>query len=117
MAIGVSYEDFWHGEPDIVQFTIETERIRQRNAAIRSDMLAWNTGRYVMIGFGDVLSRAFSKGNTPSAYPEEPILALELDEKLAEQKRERDLRKQRDGFLALAAAMMPQNPVGADAGT
>jgi len=114
MAIGVSYEDFWHGEPELVEFAIETERIRQRNEAIRSDMLAWNTGRYVMIGFGDVLTRAFSKGNTPSAYPEEPLLGVALDETLAEQKRERDLIKQRDGFLALAAAM---KPVGADAGT
>ena len=112
MAIGVSYEAFWHGEPAIVGYAIETEKLRQKNIAILSDVAAWNTGRYVMVAVGVVLSQAFDR-NSQATYPSEPLLATELDDQLKEQKRERDLRKQRDGFLALAAALSLQNSNGA----
>jgi hypothetical protein len=112
MAIGVSYHDFWYEDPSLVRFGIETHEILQRNRAINDDMLAWNAGRYVMLGVGVVLSQAFSKNST-AKYPSEPVLAVELDEKLAERKRERELIKQRDDFLALAAAQWAaKNPTG-----
>jgi hypothetical protein len=115
MAIGVSYDDFWHGAPEIVRFAIESNEARQKNAAIMNDVLAWNTGRYVMAGVGVVLSQAFSK-SSQAKYPSEPLLALELDEKLAEQKRERELIQQRDSFLAVAAALARKHPTGENAG-
>ena len=108
MAIGVSYEEFWHGEPAIVGYAIETEKLRQKNTAILSDVAAWNTGLYVMIAVGVVLSQAFDR-NSQAAYPSEPLLATELDERLKKDKYERDLRKQRDDFLAIAAALSLQN--------
>jgi hypothetical protein len=114
MAIGVSYDDFWHGEPQIVRYAIESNEALQRQQAILSDIAAWNTGRYVMLGVGVVLSQAFSK-NSQSKYPSEPVLAYELDAKLAEQKRERELTRQRDSFLAVAAALARQHPTGENA--
>jgi hypothetical protein len=104
MAIGVSYSDFWHGDPEIARFAIECNEITQRDRAIHDDMLAWNMGRYVMLGTGVVLSQAFSKGSS-AKYPNEPVLASELDERLAKQKREREIHKAHADFLALAAAM------------
>jgi hypothetical protein len=114
MSIGVTYDQFWHGEPEIVRFAIETAELQQKNDAIRSDVLAWNTGRYVMAGVGVVLSQAFSK-NSQAEYPTEPLLALELNEQLAEQKRERELMQQHNAFLAVAAMLDMQNQTGADA--
>lgn len=109
MVIGVSYEDFWHGDPDIVGFAIEAERLRQRNKAVSDDFVAWNTGRYVMVGVGVVLSQAFSKGSSAS-YPSEPILATELDEKLAEQKREREVVNAHTNFLLIAKRLSQKGP-------
>lgn len=114
MAIGVSYDDFWHGTPEIVRYAIEVAEIQQKNDAIRSDVLAWNTGRYVMLGVGVVLDQAFSKNST-AEYPHEPLLALELNEQLAEQKRERELMQQYNAFLAVAAMLDVQNQTGTDA--
>lgn len=108
MSIGVSYDDFWHGDPELVAFAIEATEIRQKNDIIAQDLLAWNTGRYVLAAFGTVLSQAFSKNST-AEYPREPVMAAELDERLAEQKRERELIRQRDSFLAVAAALAQRN--------
>lgn len=102
LALGtVTYEDFWHGEPAIVRYAIEADEVRQRNRVIAQDMVAWNTGRYVMMGVGVVLSQAFSKSSS-AKYPSEPLIGPELDEKLAEQKRERELRAMHAAFLARA---------------
>lgn len=107
MAIGVSYDDFWYGDPEILTYAIETETVRQKNQAIRDDTLAWNTGRYVMIAVGVVLSQVFSK-NSQAAYPGEPMLAIQLDKELAERKREQELRQMEASFVALARAMEAQ---------
>jgi hypothetical protein len=104
LAIGVSYDDFWHGDPAIVRFAIEAYQEKQRDRMMHDDFVAWNAGRYVMMAVGVVLSQAFSK-NSSAKYPSEPLIATELDEKLAEQKRERQLKQQHDSFLALAQAM------------
>lgn len=104
LAIGVSYDDFWHGDPEIVRFAIEAYEITQRNRTMHDDLVAWNIGRYVMLATGVVLSQAFSK-HSNARYPSEPIIATEMDERLAEQKRERELKRQHDEFIALAAAM------------
>jgi len=108
MAIGVSYDDFWYGDPRLVEFAIASHEIVQKNKLISDDLLAWNVGRYVMFGVGVVLSQAFSKNST-TKYPSEPMLATELDEKLAAQKRERELRKQHADFLAVVAALSAAN--------
>jgi hypothetical protein len=114
MSIGVTFDEFWHGDPEIVRFAIEMDTIRQRNESILSDVAAWNTGRYVMLAVSTVFSHAFSKSST-AKYPAEPIIAYELDEQLKEQKRERDLRKMHAEFLAVAAALPLRKPTGADA--
>lgn len=116
MAIGVSYDDFWHGDPALVRYAIETRQITERHRVISDDMLAWNTGRYVLMAVGVVLSQAFNK-NSQAKYPHEPLIGPELDEELVKAKRERELIASRDGFVALAAAMYAaqhkgESPVG-----
>ena len=104
MAIGVSYDEFWHGDAEIVRYAIERYDIEQRNRMIRDDLNAWNAGRYVMLGVGVVLSQAFSK-NSQAKYPHEPLIGAELDDRIAEQKHEQKLRKAQADFLAVAAAL------------
>lgn len=108
MSIGVTYDEFWHGDPELVKFAIAREEIDQRNRAIRDDVNAWNAGRYVMLAVGTVLSQAFAKNST-AKYPPEPMLGPELDEAIAEQKRERELRQMQADFLAYAKALEARN--------
>ena len=98
LSIGVSYDDFWHGNPEIVDYQIEVEKIRGKNEAILNDTLAWSVGKYVHYAVGALLDEH-------NHYPEEPQLALALDEELANKKREREIEKQRLGFLAVAHAL------------
>jgi hypothetical protein len=112
LTIGVTYDEFWHGDPEIVKFAIASNTIKQRNDAIQNDVQAWNTGRYVMLAVSAVLSHAFSKSSS-AKYPSEPIIAYELDEQLKAQKKERELRKMHADFLAVAAALSLQKPTGA----
>ena len=109
MAVGVTYDEFWHGDPEIVSYAIEVAGVRQKNEVIASDTLAWNTGRYVMLAVGVVLSQAFSKSSS-AKYPTEPMVAYEIDEELKAQKRERDLRKSHADFLAVAARLSGKTP-------
>lgn len=104
MAIGVTYDEFWHGEANIVDYAIKTEKIRARRKLIEDDLNSWNTGRYVLLAVGVVMSQAFSK-NSKAEYPAEPIIGTEIDERLAAQKRERELQKAHADFLAVAAAL------------
>lgn len=117
MAIGVSYEDFWHGEPEIVTWAIKRYEITAKNDCILQDTLAWNIGRYTMMGVGVLLS-GLSKGGPKPEYPSEPLVAAELDEQLRQQKQERELQKRYQDFLAVAAAMkkrtVPSTPQGAE---
>lgn len=111
LAIGVTYDEFWHGAAEITRYAIEAYEVRERNRIVGDDLLAWNTGRYVMFAVGVVLSQVFSKSSN-AKYPSEPMIATELDEKLAEQKRERELQKAHADFLAFAAAFEKQQGLG-----
>lgn len=111
MAIGVTYEEFWYGDPEIVEYAIEVESIRGKREAIAADLNAWNTGRYVMLAVGTVLSQAFSNRSS-AKYPPEPLLGPELDEALATSKRERELQQQHDRFVAMAKALSGSKTTG-----
>lgn len=111
LAIGVTYDEFWHREAEVTRYAIEAFQVSERNRVIAEDTMAWNAGRYVMIAVGTIMSQAFSKGSR-AEYPTEPMIATELDEKLAEQKRERELRRAHADFLAFAAAMQRQQGLG-----
>lgn len=93
-------------------YAIEAETIKQRNRIVAEDLMAWNSGRYVMLAVGVVLSQAFSRSSN-AKYPTEPIIGPELDEKLAEQRREREMRRMHADFLARAAANKRDQGAGA----
>lgn len=78
MAIGMSSEEFWHGEPDAVKAYREAHEIRNE---IRNQEL-WMQGLYNYRAFSSVIEGlAFGlsqgKGNKPSKYPEQPFAISE----------------------------------------
>ena len=115
MAIGVTYDEFWYGDPRLVGFTIEAAKLKNKSDAMLQDTTAWNQGRYHQIALSTVLSHAFSNSST-AKYPQEPILVAELDERLAKKRQERELKRAHDNFLAvaqmLAARKAAQAPNG-----
>ena len=78
MAFGMSYDEYWHGEPIRARYYREKHKveIEQRNQEL------WLQGLYIYNAFAVVLSNSFSK-NSHQKYIEKPI---ELFPKTEEQK-------------------------------
>ena len=90
LLYGMTWEQYWNGDPWMVVQYAETHRLRvqQRNEEL------WLQGLYMHDAFAVVLSNAFAaKGSTPKKYLEKPldILPKTEEEKAAEE--ERELRK------------------------
>ena len=110
LVIGFDYYEFWYGDPQQVDYFIKAHSIKAKNEAIKEDTLAWNIGRYVMLGTGVVMSQAFSNSSN-AKYPNEPQLAVQLDEQLAERKRQAEVQQAVQGFLALSKAMAERDGI------
>lgn len=108
LSIDFDYYEFWYGDPKQVDYFIKAHSIKAKSKAIEDDNLAWSIGRYVMIGTSVVMSQAFSNSSN-AKYPKEPQLAIQLDEELAQRRREEEVVEVVAGFLALAKAMADSN--------
>jgi len=87
LAIGMSYELYWYGSPNIVKAYHKAHEIRnqQRNQEM------WFQGLYNYRAFGSVaanLAYSFSggKGKKPEGYFDEPIPLTEEDKQRATNK-------------------------------
>lgn len=75
LSLGMSWELFWHGDPEAVRFYREKDALETR----RADSLAWLQGRYVY----DAMLRAappfqtFSKSHRAHPYIEAPYRELQ----------------------------------------
>lgn len=94
LAIGMSYELFWFGEPRLVKEYREAHELRN----IQKNQEFWVQGVYVFRAFKSVME-AFSygmsggKGSKPSEYPNEPIPFTEAEQKAAtERNKQRTLK-------------------------
>lgn len=84
LAIGMPYELFWNGDPQLVNVYREahSQRMQLRNQEM------WAQGLYNFKAFKsniEALSYGMSggKGSKPSAYPEEPLPFTEAEQKAA----------------------------------
>ena len=68
LSIGMSADEFWHGEPWLVQAYYKAHKLRneQRNQEL------WMQGLYIYNAFGAVLTTALSK-NHKEKYIDKPI--------------------------------------------
>lgn len=87
----MSYELYWHGDPEAVRPYREADRLSMR----RADRLAWVQGRYVYDAMGAMapLFRTFSKRGARK-YVEKPYMEL-ADDEARQQTREQQLENGR----------------------
>jgi len=102
--MGFNYTAFWHGEPAEVDYFIEATKIKTKNNAMNDDILAWNTGKYVMYALCASIYPMIDK-HANMKYPQEPELVLKLDEELAQKKRDAEILKMEQDFLAVSRAL------------
>lgn len=94
LAIGMSYELFWFGEPMLAKVYREAHELR----SAQTNQELWMQGYYNLQAFRSVieaLSYGLSggKGSKPSEYPREPIPITEYEQKQAtERNKQRTLQ-------------------------
>lgn len=110
ISLGMSYEQFWEGDPTITKDYLEAYRIKEKREAEKSKWMMWEQGLYVYEAICDVapILRAFSKATKPLPYPEKPHgLDTTLEDKgkeLEEKKKELDMYRQQVFFTNWANA-------------
>lgn len=85
MAIGMTYEQYWYGDPLMVRAFYKADRLRRE----RMDEEAWIHGLYVMNAISATVGNAFKKkGEQPDEYPKEPVTVTKRrEEEQARKKR------------------------------
>lgn len=100
LALGMSYEDYWHGDPYLVLDYIEAENLRRK----RQDEIAWLQGLYFYEALccASPLIRAFcTKGTKALPYSEKPHSHMIDDEKeKCETEEEREQREEQEALQA-----------------
>ena len=102
MAMGMSYEQYWYGDPQMVQAYYRAEKLRQKKA----DEQAWWLGVYVQKALLSTVGNAFlDRGETPYEYPDVPLLQ-EKDRERDEAKRQREEERERLKLVAYLNQVM-----------
>ena len=94
MAIGMTYEQYWYGDPLMVRAFYKADKIRQE----REDYSAWTQGMYVLSALNASVGNMFRKGGQPVKYPTEPFSVTEKKER----RRQAELNEEQDKLLAQA---------------
>ena len=86
MAIGMTYEQYWYGDPLMVRDYYKADKLRRE----RIDEQAWLSGLYIVKALDAVVGNMFREsGQSPAEYPSDPLTVLIKKEKEAE-KSEKD---------------------------
>ena len=77
LSVGMTPQDFWHGDPELVRIYRSADELRVR----RADSIAWLQGMYVYEAICDVapILRPLSKARKPMEYAKKPYLRLAYD--------------------------------------
>lgn len=100
MSIGMSYDEFWYGEPDRVRYYREAERLRQKNR----DYDLWLQGRYfydALCAVSPILHAFAANGTQAEEYLKEPYPRTRKD---LEELQERKMRENAENFRAFVNA-------------
>lgn len=104
--IGMSYSDYWLGEPEMLYFYAFRYKQTYDNRAQEQDTLAWLVGQYVLCAIAVNFSSAFGKRGAPkSKYPDMPMYVAEHNEQAKIKKQERDMMRSYNNFIAAAQSM------------
>ena len=97
ISIGMTYEQFWYGDPTIANMYLEAFKLKEQREAEKTKWITWEQGLYVYEAICDVspVLRAFSKATKPLPYPEKPYATKEKEE---EDKKIKKLEEERDKY-------------------
>ena len=98
IAYGMTYEQFWDGDPWMVRAYKKADEIKQE----RENQAAWLQGLYIYEAIADLspILRAFSKARKPEPYPEEPYtLNTSISKKRQAEKAEEERKKNDQMFI------------------
>lgn len=111
ISLGMTYEQFWEGDPTMTKDYLEAYRQKEKREAEKMKWAMWEQGLYVYEAICDVapVLQAFSKSKKPLPYPERPWgldkLKEEQDKQEKEEKqKELDMYKQQVFFTNWANA-------------
>lgn len=79
MSWGMSYEEFWHGDPKIAKYYRKAAELKQRQA----NDIAYLQGSYVYIAIlcaSPILNPFAKEGTKPHPYPSKPFELKESGE-------------------------------------
>lgn len=86
MAIGMTYEQYWYGDPLMVRAFYKAHKLRQQ--LVNEE--AWLNGVYVYRALDSTVGNMFrKKGAKPSEYPQKPI-EINAEEETEEEKKDRE---------------------------
>lgn len=91
MSIGMTYDDYWHGEPEMAAYYRKAEKLRLD----KLNWQLWFQGNYVynaILDVAPVLHAFAKKGTKPKPYLSEPI---PITKYAAEEKERRDQAEKR----------------------
>lgn len=109
ISIGMTYEQFWYGDPTMTKMYLEAYKIKEKRETEKMKWITWEQGLYVYEAICDVspVLRAFSKATKPLPYPEKPygLANDEMDKKIKEVEEERDMYRAQIFFQNWASNM------------
>lgn len=93
MALGMTYEQYWYGDPLMARAFYKADQLRQQ----RINDEAWLNGAYILRALQATVGNLFLKqGAKPYEYPRKPIDIAE------ETKEEKELREEQEVVYAQA---------------
>ena len=92
LSIGMTYEQYWHDDPKLINSYIEAEEIKQR----KLNNQLWLQGLYVYQAVGSLihLANSFTKERRAKPYLKEPIPLTEKERLEAEERKYQKFKKQ-----------------------
>lgn len=98
MALGMTYEQYWYGDPLMVRAYYKADKIRQQ----RINDEAWLHGAYVYRALDATVGNMMrKKGSEPAKYPERPVDLGVVEETEAEKQQ----REEQETLYAQAYMM------------
>jgi len=82
MAIGMTYEQYWYGDPLMVRDFYKAEQLRQQ----RRNEEAWLNGVYIMHALNATVCNMFRKEQ--EKYPDKPFELAKQEDNIDKQNRE-----------------------------
>lgn len=103
MSIGMSYDEFWHGDNYAYLYYLQAYKLKQKRDQYETDYRCWLTGMYTYEAICDaspILHDFAKKGTKPLRYPNEPFMVKQMEENKDKASKEKAIKNGRLAFRA-----------------